>query len=370
MFVRSSIKAVRAGDKGYQLLFMFEYAILACICLACFVKYGLAVMDNASTEVWENKGLYMLYLELGVDAANFVLYVVFFAMIMHKYTTIPLHLIRDIYMAYMSLVRRVTNYVRYRSVTSKIHQLLDATDADLERVGGSCIICREDMALTEGLKKLRCGHVFHLACLRSWLERQQTCPICRNSILPASTAESPEEAPAAEAPDGAAAAAAPHARPAVGGDAAAAAPAHDDPLADDLDDIAPAGEEGNLPPPVNTQGFGAGPQPPVTQDGAGSNGAAGPSTSAVPAAGPNDVPPTGFGSGAGTSAGTSQPTMADFPVRVTVPTRRAGSSMRMRSVVRYTIFSIVYTIPRVSRRSSGCKVHLYHQNATVYGGFG
>ena len=233
LFVRSSIKAVRAGDKGYQLLFMFEYAILACIGCACFIKYGLAVVDNATTEPWENKGLYMLYLELGVDAAHFVLYVVFFAMIMHKYTTIPLHLIRDIYMAYMSLVRRVTNYCRYRSVTSKIHQLIDATDADLERVGGSCIICREDMALSEGLKKLRCGHVFHLACLRSWLERQQTCPICRNSILPASTAETPEQAPAnavaagAAAQAAAAAAGAPHppAQPPAGMDLGAEAAA-------------------------------------------------------------------------------------------------------------------------------------------------
>ena len=25
-------------------------------------------------------------------------------------------------------------------------------------------------------KKLPCGHIFHFQCLRSWLERQQSCP--------------------------------------------------------------------------------------------------------------------------------------------------------------------------------------------------
>ena len=32
-------------------------------------------------------------------------------------------------------------------------------------------------------KKLPCGHVLHFSCLRSWLERQQNCPICRRSVL-------------------------------------------------------------------------------------------------------------------------------------------------------------------------------------------
>jgi E3 ubiquitin-protein ligase synoviolin len=32
-------------------------------------------------------------------------------------------------------------------------------------------------------KKLPCGHIFHFYCLRSWLERQQSCPTCRRTVL-------------------------------------------------------------------------------------------------------------------------------------------------------------------------------------------
>lgn len=45
----------------------------------------------------------------------------------------------------------------------------------------TCIICREEMTTA---KKLICGHLFHVHCLRSWLERQHTCPTCRALVVP------------------------------------------------------------------------------------------------------------------------------------------------------------------------------------------
>jgi E3 ubiquitin-protein ligase synoviolin len=32
-------------------------------------------------------------------------------------------------------------------------------------------------------KKLPCGHILHLGCLKSWLERQQVCPTCRRPVV-------------------------------------------------------------------------------------------------------------------------------------------------------------------------------------------
>lgn len=36
-------------------------------------------------------------------------------------------------------------------------------------------------------KKLPCGHILHLKCLKAWLERQQACPTCRRPVIPTGT---------------------------------------------------------------------------------------------------------------------------------------------------------------------------------------
>ncbi len=58
----------------------------------------------------------------------------------------------------------------------------DATAEELAATDNICIICREEM-LAPSTKKLPCNHIFHKSCLRSWFQRQQTCPTCRLDIL-------------------------------------------------------------------------------------------------------------------------------------------------------------------------------------------
>ncbi|PAV90204.1 hypothetical protein WR25_05658 isoform A [Diploscapter pachys] len=58
----------------------------------------------------------------------------------------------------------------------------------------TCIICREEMTAETQPKRLPCSHVFHSHCLRSWFQRQQTCPTCRNDIWGRQAANSAAEA--------------------------------------------------------------------------------------------------------------------------------------------------------------------------------
>mmetsp|Transcript_21176 Transcript_21176/g.17569 ORF Transcript_21176/g.17569 Transcript_21176/m.17569 type:complete len:111 (+) Transcript_21176:625-957(+) len=34
------------------------------------------------------------------------------------------------------------------------------------------------------IKQLRCKHLFHLRCLREWLQKRDTCPVCRAKVYP------------------------------------------------------------------------------------------------------------------------------------------------------------------------------------------
>lgn len=49
---------------------------------------------------------------------------------------------------------------------------------------GSCNICLNDLCdddTSEGLLRLACAHVFHSACIKGWLYRNESCPMCRKS---------------------------------------------------------------------------------------------------------------------------------------------------------------------------------------------
>jgi E3 ubiquitin-protein ligase synoviolin len=115
---------------------------------------------------------------------------------------------RDVFLTIRSFFKRIADFIRYRNATKDMNERYpDATAAEISRED-TCIICREEMtpwetpaagadggnarparrqagAMAERMrpKKLPCGHILHFACLRSWLERQQNCPICRRPVV-------------------------------------------------------------------------------------------------------------------------------------------------------------------------------------------
>ena len=150
---------------------------------------------------------------LTLDFLKLATYMTFFMIILTFYG-LPLNIIRDVFVTARSFITRLRALVRYHNATREMDRRYpDATEAELAEMSDrTCIICREEMqsraasqpnsaadhVATEGEaqaqaqqqppapppadgpnmtpKKLPCGHIFHFQCLRSWLERQQSCP--------------------------------------------------------------------------------------------------------------------------------------------------------------------------------------------------
>ncbi|MCL4154110.1 UNVERIFIED_CONTAM: hypothetical protein GTU68_031142, partial [Idotea baltica] len=164
-----------------QLVFGFEYAILLTVGFNIGVKYICHSIDLRSENPWENKAVYLLYTELLVGLVKVVLYFIFL-LIMIRIHTFPLFIIRPMYLTIRSFKNAMNDVVQSRRAIHNMNTLYpDATAEELAAVDNVCIICREEM--TTGAKKLPCGHIFHSSCLRSWFQRQQTCPTCRMDIL-------------------------------------------------------------------------------------------------------------------------------------------------------------------------------------------
>ncbi|XP_020549084.1 ERAD-associated E3 ubiquitin-protein ligase HRD1B isoform X1 [Sesamum indicum] len=181
VFLYNSIKyLVETRKASVSLFFLFEYMILATTTVSTFLKYIFYVSDMLMEGQWEKKAVYTFYLELVRDLIHLTLCMCFFLVIFVNYG-VPLHLIRELYETFRNFKIRVADYIRYRNITSNMNDRFpDATPEELNASDATCIICREEMTVA---KKLSCGHLFHVHCLRSWLERQNTCPTCRALVI-------------------------------------------------------------------------------------------------------------------------------------------------------------------------------------------
>lgn len=210
--VRHSISSVSTQGMSSMVLFASEFMILLASGCGTFARYIVGVMDlhrargRVDAPAWEQKSMYLFYIDLAVGKLSFspivdpahqsdfvklLTYLTFFSVIFLRFG-LPLHILRDVYMTFRSFLSRCSDLVRYRRATRDMDaQYPNATPAEMDALADkTCIICREEMVLpgaegspqpatdgpNETPKKLVCGHIFHFHCLRSWLERQQSCP--------------------------------------------------------------------------------------------------------------------------------------------------------------------------------------------------
>lgn len=210
-----AVESTLKNGIGGMVMFASEYAILMASAMNITAKYCVCVIDlrrarqrgGENAPPWQNKSMWVFYIELVTDFLKLTTYLLFFLLIVAFYG-LPLNIIRDVYLTGRSFVTRLRALIRYRAATRNMDERYpDASEEEMSAMTDrTCIICREEM-FARGVsgnqggdsgsnpaqhhsdgpnttpKKLPCGHIFHFYCLRSWLERQQSCPTCRRSVL-------------------------------------------------------------------------------------------------------------------------------------------------------------------------------------------
>ncbi|KAI0644362.1 hypothetical protein C8Q79DRAFT_766432 [Trametes meyenii] len=226
-----AVESTLANGVGGMVLFASEYSILLASALNAMMRYALSLLDlrrartrgGENAPPWENKSMYIFYIELLTDFLKLATYMTFFMIILTFYG-LPLNIIRDVFVTARSFITRLRALVRYHNATRDMDRRYpDATEAELAEMSDrTCIICREEMhsrttavQTEQGAdadqqqqqplppadgpnmtpKKLPCGHIFHFQCLRSWLERQQSCPTCRRTVLDNNTPPNTRQPP-------------------------------------------------------------------------------------------------------------------------------------------------------------------------------
>ncbi|XP_051119740.1 uncharacterized protein LOC127243658 [Andrographis paniculata] len=60
--------------------------------------------------------------------------------------------------------------------------------SEMER---KCSICQEEYEGEDEMGKLRCGHLYHLECIKQWLGNKNSCPICKTAAATAKPIPAP-----------------------------------------------------------------------------------------------------------------------------------------------------------------------------------
>jgi hypothetical protein len=82
-----------------------------------------------------------------------------------------------IHSAFNKLRKNITKFIRYQEFSNSYSHVLEEELKEHDE----CIICYSNMTCTTA-KKLPCGHIFHIACVKKWMQRTSSCPICRKAM--------------------------------------------------------------------------------------------------------------------------------------------------------------------------------------------
>ncbi|KAM9906773.1 hypothetical protein OXX69_006673 [Metschnikowia pulcherrima] len=217
-----------------SLLFGIQFGVMGIDCFAYLGKLTLNVYelvfyrcaetnddlvdddDDLEEHIWEHRAIYMHSFEIFTSVLKSSFYsLLIYTLFFHSNVALPIPLMQGCLFSLISAGKQIVQFANFLMQSRHLEsQLASPTEEDLAAADHLCIICREDMHFpatfsnTRGKalnprkhpKKLNCGHILHLCCLRDWLERSDSCPLCRKVVFKESEQTRPPTQPANAAP--------------------------------------------------------------------------------------------------------------------------------------------------------------------------
>ena len=60
--------------------------------------------------------------------------------------------------------------------------ILNKTEVKLNTNDNFCVICQEDINISDIIREINCKHSFHINCIDNWFIENKKCPMCKYEI--------------------------------------------------------------------------------------------------------------------------------------------------------------------------------------------
>lgn len=150
-----------------QILFAFEYGM---IFLSTTRSLGILLVDFLI--LGDKKRILTFYIDIVYAWLKLMAFFVFFFYTSLSFR-IPFNIFREAIQTFRSLLKKIKNLKNYKIISKMLNECEIVNSM-------TCPICQEEMV--EG-RRVICGHAFHMECIKRWVEQQQVCPICRQSLF-------------------------------------------------------------------------------------------------------------------------------------------------------------------------------------------
>jgi hypothetical protein len=185
VLIAFSIHLLGFANIGMLLFMIYECWIILIETLQTILKYKMFLVEYYNHKTWEGREEIGYLLDFALEISRLASAIVhnFHIWMVDGYSLsiIDLALFMLINQSFKELRKHVNRFMQFLSVTSVIIHSYQYATAEELKDNETCIICHDTMSPTNA-KRLECSHIFHVACIKKWMQKSFTCPICRKPL--------------------------------------------------------------------------------------------------------------------------------------------------------------------------------------------
>lgn len=161
---------------GYEILNLFPLILLSLFRFTTsmfFLNYGKQSILKSR-----------IILEFLINLARFSLLVIY-TWFFNLHFTFPVHIIPSSYKCFRLLLTKTKDLVAYKRDVIKFNrfdQSLKKVSVTNKKLITDRCFCLEELKDDSDLRILSCDHIFHYECLKWWLIKSKSCPMCREEV--------------------------------------------------------------------------------------------------------------------------------------------------------------------------------------------